>query len=122
MIFGFSSFPSDRLLIFKKIQKFIEGGKNGVILFSFGSIIKASTLPRETIAIFMDVFSRLPLRVIWKFEGEMKNVSSNVMLLKWLPQRDILGKSIKSSKSILRWNFFDANFVLLVVFNDFLHE
>lgn len=62
-----------------------------MILFSLGSSVRSSTLPDRTVELFMNVFRSIPERVIWKFEEEMENVPANVMLLKWLPQRDILG-------------------------------
>lgn len=42
----------------------------------------------------MTVFRNLPQRVLWKYEDEddMLDLPSNVMLGKWLPQQDILGK------------------------------
>lgn len=40
---------------------------------------------------FRDAFVEIPQRVIWKFEKQIENLSDNVMLTKWMPQRDILG-------------------------------
>jgi hypothetical protein len=54
-------------------------------------------MPEETKKVFLNVFSRLKQRVIWKWETEeMEGLPPNVMLKKWLPQQDILGhKNIK---------------------------
>ncbi len=36
----------------------------------------------------------LKQRVIWKWEADnMSDIPSNVMIRKWLPQQDILGKN-----------------------------
>lgn len=48
-------------------------------------------MPEEIIAIFCDVFEKIPQRVIWKSEEAIENIPPNVLLSKWLPQRDILG-------------------------------
>lgn len=43
----------------------------------------------------MKVFARLPQRVLWKWETEdMKGLPDNVLVLKWLPQYDLLSKLI----------------------------
>ena len=57
-----------------------------------GSLVKATTLPSKTLKAFREAFAEIPQRVIWKFEDRMENLSSNVMVLDWFPQRDILGK------------------------------
>jgi len=51
-----------------------------------------STLPDHIQNAFKDVFSQVPQRVLWKYEGEMKDKPINVMTSKWFPQRDILSK------------------------------
>lgn len=43
------------------------------------------------ISAFRDAFAEIPQRVIWKFEEKIENLTDNVMLTKWMPQRDILG-------------------------------
>ena len=76
------------------MKKFIEGSGNaGVILFSFGSIIKMHQMPLEKSQSFMNVFRKLKQRVIWKFETPENfalHVPDNVKLVKWVPQQDIL--------------------------------
>lgn len=54
-----------------------------------------STLPEHILNAFKDALSQVPQRVLWKYEGEMKDKPKNVMTSKWLPQRDILCKRFK---------------------------
>ncbi|XP_065223736.1 UDP-glucosyltransferase 2-like isoform X2 [Planococcus citri] len=74
----------------QKIQKFIDEADHGVILFTFGSFVKVSSMPANVVNIFLNVFASIPQRVLWKFEDPLQNVPDNVMLVDWLPQRDIL--------------------------------
>lgn len=54
-------------------------------------------MPERYRQLFLNVFSKLKQRVIWKWETEqMDGLPSNVKLNKWLPQQDVLGhKNIK---------------------------
>ncbi|XP_065209917.1 UDP-glucosyltransferase 2-like [Planococcus citri] len=74
----------------KEIEKFIDEAEHGVILFTLGSVVRAATLSPENKKAFTDAFAEIPQRVIWKFEDKIENISSNVMILDWVPQRDIL--------------------------------
>lgn len=71
-------------------------------MFTVGSTLQSHTMPEEIIAIFRDVFAKIPQRVIWKSEEAIDNISSNVLLSKWLPQRDILGRK---HFNFLFWEF-----------------
>ena len=63
-----------------------------MILFSFGTTIKASSMSSEKIKVITDAFASIPQRVLWRVnELNVSNVPSNVKLGKWFPQRDILG-------------------------------
>ncbi|CAG7819184.1 unnamed protein product, partial [Allacma fusca] len=75
----------------KDLEDFVSGAEHGFIYFSFGSIIKANVFPESTRKIFLNVFSRLKQRVLWKWDEDMSDVPPNVKLGKWLPQQDILG-------------------------------
>lgn len=78
---------------FQDIEKFINESEHGVVYFSFGSVTNASTMSAETRKAFCDVFSKLPQRVLWKWEiDEMPDKPPNVKIVKWMPQRDILGE------------------------------
>ncbi|XP_065216843.1 UDP-glucosyltransferase 2-like [Planococcus citri] len=72
------------------IQKFIDEAEHGVILFTLGSVVRATSLTIEVQQAFREAFGDIPQRIIWKFEEKMLNLPSNVMMLDWVPQRDIL--------------------------------
>lgn len=65
---------------------------------SFGSLMRSQTMPLHVRKMFLKAFSKLPQRVLWKWEAdELADKPDNVMIKKWMPQRDILGKCISSS-------------------------
>jgi len=74
----------------KDLLKFIEDSPNGVMFFTFGSLIRISTLPKQVLQTFKDVFAMLPIRVLWKYEEEMPDKPDNVYISNWMPQRDIM--------------------------------
>ncbi|XP_049779368.1 UDP-glycosyltransferase UGT5-like [Schistocerca cancellata] len=79
-----SSIPQD-------IQQFLDGAEEGFIFFSLGSNIKSSNLPETMRNNLMKAFAQIPQRVLWKFElDNLPGKPDNVMISKWLPQRDIL--------------------------------
>lgn len=64
-----------------------------IIIFQ---ILKASDLPADKRAMLLGAFSRMKERVLWKWEAEdMPGKPENVMLKKWIPQQDVLGKTRK---------------------------
>ncbi|XP_025419519.1 UDP-glucuronosyltransferase 2A3-like, partial [Sipha flava] len=74
----------------KDILEFIEGSPHGVIYFTFGSVVLMSSLPEHVQNAFKEVLAQVPQRVLWKYEGEMKDKPDNVMTNNWFPQRDVL--------------------------------
>ncbi|XP_037293501.1 UDP-glucosyltransferase 2-like [Manduca sexta] len=73
------------------IKKFIEESEHGVIYISFGSMLKASTTPRDKVEAIISAVSELPQRVIWKWdEKTLPGIPKNILVSKWLPQNDIL--------------------------------
>ncbi|XP_001947235.2 UDP-glucuronosyltransferase 2B17 [Acyrthosiphon pisum] len=72
------------------VLEFIENSPHGVIYFTFGSVVSMSTLPDHIQNAFKEALAQVPQRVLWKYEGEMKDKPINVMTSKWFPQRDIL--------------------------------
>ncbi|KAF4517413.1 UDP-glycosyltransferase-20 [Ephemera danica] len=74
------------------IQTFLDGGTEGAVYFSLGSNVRSDTLPAATLKALVTVFAELPQRVLWKWESdeEMPRKPSNVKLVKWIAQQDVL--------------------------------
>ncbi|XP_065218991.1 UDP-glycosyltransferase UGT5-like [Planococcus citri] len=72
------------------IQKFIDGSEHGVIYFSMGSLLKMETMSESKRVAFLTAFSKLPQRVVWKYDGDLQGKTDQIFTSKWLPQRDIL--------------------------------
>jgi len=75
----------------KDLEDFVaSSGTAGVIYFSLGSVTKGSAMPLEMRDKMVKAFSKLPQKVLWKYEGTIENLPKNVKLLSWAPQQDIL--------------------------------
>ncbi|KAK7579965.1 hypothetical protein V9T40_000594 [Parthenolecanium corni] len=74
----------------ENLKTFIDGAEHGVILFSIGSFVQSYNMPSEMLAALRKTFAQIPQRVIWKAEKRIEGLSENVLVSKWLPQRDIL--------------------------------
>jgi glucuronosyltransferase len=65
---------------------------DGVIYFSLGSNVRSNLIPDKKRLAFLEAFSELPQKVLWKWESDiLPGQPSNVKIGKWLPQQDILG-------------------------------
>jgi glucuronosyltransferase len=72
---------------------FIDEAAEGVIYFSMGSALYSSEMPEIKRQAFVEAFSKLKQRIIWKWETEtLPGKPENVRIGKWFPQSDILGK------------------------------
>lgn len=70
----------------------MDEAKEGVIYFSLGSNIPDGQLPEHIRDAFVTAFSKLKQHVLWKIKVDsIPGLSSNVKLLQWAPQQDILG-------------------------------
>lgn len=50
-------------------------------------------MPVEKRNAFLNAFSQIPQRVLWKYEeDDLPGKTDNIMIRKWMPQRDILGR------------------------------
>jgi UDP:flavonoid glycosyltransferase YjiC (YdhE family) len=79
-------------MYFQDIQKFLDEAKDGVIYFSLGTNVFNDLIPEEKIRVFVEAFSELPQRILWKLESDiLPGQPPNVKFGKWLPQQDILG-------------------------------
>ena len=69
-------------------ESFVSGsGDAGFIVLSFGTIVRGAAMPEATRKIFVSAFSRLPQRVLWKWEDKsgMADLPPNVKISPWLP-------------------------------------
>lgn len=74
-----------------EIERFINEAEHGVIYVNLGSTTKDSTMPAEKLRELLSTFNKLPLRVLWKWDGgSIENLPRNVMTMRWFPQYDIL--------------------------------
>ncbi|XP_054278190.1 UDP-glucosyltransferase 2-like [Macrosteles quadrilineatus] len=74
----------------KDLRKFLDAATEGVVVFSLGSIVRSASMPNSSLKALMDAFAELPQKVVFKFEEDVQDKPNNVMLRRWLPQRDIL--------------------------------
>ncbi|CAO1424196.1 unnamed protein product [Diamesa tonsa] len=75
----------------KDIKDFLDSANEGVIYFSMGSIVQGINWPVEKREMFINCFAKLKQKVLWKYENEtLPGNPGNIMIGKWLPQRDIL--------------------------------
>lgn len=79
-------------MFFQDLKTILDNAKDGAIIMSFGSLLRASSLPNSTIASFMKAFSKIPHTVIFKYEEELLHTPPNVITRKWLSQRDLIGE------------------------------
>ena len=86
---GFQCKPSKPLPA--DLEDFVQSsGEHGVIVMSLGSLVKG--LPVEITDQIATAFAHLPQKVIWRLPGEPPStLGNNTMLVKWLPQNDLLG-------------------------------
>jgi hypothetical protein len=86
---GFHMKPPKKLP--QDLQEFFDSATEGVIYFSMGSNLKGVQFPEEKRNAFIQAFSKLKQKVLWKWEvDELPGKPPNVKLSKWAPQQDIL--------------------------------
>ncbi|XP_041671585.1 UDP-glucuronosyltransferase 1-2-like [Cheilinus undulatus] len=86
---GFQCKPSEPLS--SELEEFVQSsGEHGFILMSLGTLVKG--LPIEITSEIAAAFAQIPQKVIWRHVGDPpKNLGNNTLLVKWLPQNDLLG-------------------------------
>ncbi|XP_039090489.1 UDP-glucuronosyltransferase 1A1-like [Hyaena hyaena] len=65
-------------------------GEHGIVVFSLGSMV--SEIPEKQAMKIADALGKIPQTVLWRYTGTPpSNLAKNTILVKWLPQNDLLG-------------------------------
>ncbi|XP_006893518.1 PREDICTED: UDP-glucuronosyltransferase 1-3-like isoform X1 [Elephantulus edwardii] len=65
-------------------------GEHGIVVFSLGSMV--SEIPEQKAREIADALGKIPQTVLWRYTGTRpSNLAKNTILVKWLPQNDLLG-------------------------------
>nr|AUF81975.1 egt [Cryptophlebia leucotreta granulovirus] len=78
-----------------QLRLFIRG-KTPVIYVNFGSILEANNMDLDALGEFVRVFNGLPYKFLWRVNKSIHqrfNISKNVLIRDWFPQRDLLFNS-----------------------------
>lgn len=108
----------------------MNNAPDGVVYFSFGSVIKLTQLPQNELDIFLRQLGKLKQIVLFKWESEDElDCPPNVIVRKWFPQADILGHpncvlfvthgGIHSTEEAI---YFGVPMLAISVFGDQLHN
>ena len=72
------------------IDNFTSSAKSGFVLVSFGTLFSTTDYGNLPIEIILNLFRKLPYGFLLKASVNLKNVPSNVLVLKDIPQKDVL--------------------------------
>nr|XP_014353911.1 PREDICTED: UDP-glucuronosyltransferase 2A1-like [Latimeria chalumnae] len=75
----------------EEMEKFIQSsGEHGIVVVSFGSMIK--NLTKEKGNIIAAALRQVPQKVLWRYSGELPDtLGPNTKVYDWIPQNDLLG-------------------------------
>lgn len=100
---------SSKSLLFnccQDLKSFIDSS-NGTIYVSFGTNVNTSVIPEEVVQIMVKVFSRLPYRVLWKWDQDkLPGKPENIKISKHFPQANLLSKFSPKIFNITKEVFF----------------
>ena len=72
------------------LKSFVDSAKGPVIYVSFGTLVSKSG--HSQMKMLANVFAQFTsYSFVWKYTGSKINVTDNVMIMKWVPQNDLLG-------------------------------
>lgn len=73
------------------LEEFVQSsGDHGVIIMTLGTLV--GELPQDIAEEIAAAFAQLPQKVVWRYMGQRPaNLGNNTLLVKWLPQNDLLG-------------------------------
>ena len=85
--------PNPAKPLSKEIDEFVQGAEHGLVIMTVGSFEAWQQTWTVIYEKMFDAFARLKQRVIvqYSLDNNVENVPENVLVLKWLPQNDLLG-------------------------------
>uniref|UniRef100_A0A8C2VL04 UDP-glucuronosyltransferase n=1 Tax=Chinchilla lanigera TaxID=34839 RepID=A0A8C2VL04_CHILA len=78
-------------LLSKEFEAYVNAsGEHGIVVFSLGSMV--SEIPEKKAMAIAEGLGKIPQTVLWRYTGTPpSNLAKNTILVKWLPQNDLLG-------------------------------
>nr|Q64633.1 RecName: Full=UDP-glucuronosyltransferase 1A7; Short=UGT1A7; AltName: Full=A2; AltName: Full=UDP-glucuronosyltransferase 1-7; Short=UDPGT 1-7; Short=UGT1*7; Short=UGT1-07; Short=UGT1.7; AltName: Full=UDP-glucuronosyltransferase 1A7C; Flags: Precursor [Rattus norvegicus] len=75
----------------KEFEAYVNAsGEHGIVVFSLGSMV--SEIPEKKAMEIAEALGRIPQTLLWRYTGTRpSNLAKNTILVKWLPQNDLLG-------------------------------
>lgn len=108
----------------------MDSALDGIVYFSFGSVIKPSQLPKHDLDIFIRQLGKIKQIILFKWELEYEiDFPPNIIIRKWFPQASILSHpkcvlfithgGIHSTEEAI---YFGVPMLAVSVFGDQLHN
>lgn len=95
--------------MFQDLQEILDKATNGVVFMSLGSNVQSTDLSKDKLEAFIKVFGELKETVLMKWEDDtLTNIPKNVILRKWFPQIEVVGKA--SRNKIIKLIYFTTKF------------
>lgn len=86
-------------VLFQELKHYLDNAKDGFIYFSLGTNVQSHLLTKEKIRIILETLKELPYKILWKYASDdVPDIPENVKIMKWIPQQDVLSKSLKIEK------------------------
>ncbi|XP_066202351.1 UDP-glucuronosyltransferase 1-6-like isoform X1 [Saccopteryx leptura] len=92
MVFiGGSNCKKEKEALPQEFEAYVNAsGEHGIVVFSLGSMV--SEIPEKKAMEIADALGKIPQTVLWRYTGTRpSNLAKNTILVKWLPQNDLLG-------------------------------
>lgn len=85
---------------FGVLRNFLDLAIDGAVIVSWGSVMNDSSRPEHIVESMKSVMKRSPLQFVLKGDSQSDfEELSNVLVVKWLPQKEVLCKSFVCHKS-----------------------
>ncbi|AIZ48586.1 egt [Agrotis segetum nucleopolyhedrovirus B] len=76
--------------LFGMVREVLDNATEGAVYVSFGSGISTEEMETEFIEMLLRTFRALPYTILWKYDGSLTNLPSNVFIQSWFDQYNLL--------------------------------